>query len=248
MLSTARRMYGHDDTPERWAEECASAHSAIVDVPGRDEDCSICLSSMADGCVRTPCDHHFHGHCLGRHLAVARRSWVSANCPLCRGGLHGASQVLVRASSRRPLEVVPLPTQGGRCHLDRPYRFLTLGGFARLPGPVYFLLSCNEDRHSAPEASMWHIALPSRATIHLNFRSERHVHGSGVAAWLAGERWTRNPAVASAVSSGVRFQSQAPTATTPFSTANTPLLRKHRVNHIDKQDTQPASPRRPHRR
>lgn len=191
---------------ERGSELLPTAHSLVLIQPEAGEECPICLCLLADAdAVATGCGHVYHAECLRKHVAFSRREcpFVSARCPLCRAALSNASGIRVWAASGRPLEVVPLPSSGELCHLDRMYRFVSLGGFASLSGTVYYLLSSNEDRRTPASDGMWWITLPRAATLHLNFRSDRHINETGVRKWLDDEGWEPNDAIASAVSSGV---------------------------------------------
>lgn len=187
-------------TPSKCGEACPPL-VMVAPVPG--DDCSICLAPLAEECVRTPCNHVFHNDCLNRYLSVSRRDFGRrALCPLCRGPLSQVCGIAVRSMSGRPIEVVPLPAAGERCHLDRMYRFLSLGGFANLPADsVFYLLSSNEDRHTPASACMWRVTVPCHAILHLNFRSD--AHAAAADAWLKRDQWQRNRGIGSAVSSGV---------------------------------------------
>jgi len=52
------------------------------------EDCPICLESMADKeSVETNCKHHFHKECLDEHLRTKN------SCPLCRQRVTGTTVI-----------------------------------------------------------------------------------------------------------------------------------------------------------
>jgi len=52
------------------------------------EDCPICLESMADKeSVETNCKHHFHKECLDEHLRTKN------SCPLCRQRVTGTNVI-----------------------------------------------------------------------------------------------------------------------------------------------------------
>ena len=93
------------------------------------------------------------------------------------------------------------PTPGGRCHFDRPYRFIHLGDFQR-PNMLY-LLSSNEDRKTSSSQVMWVLDLRLHCTVHLNFRSERHACAPGVENWLAAKQFELNRVLRSTSSSGI---------------------------------------------
>lgn len=124
----------------------ATVDVALEPTTPRDEDCSVCLSPMSDGCVKTPCGHYFHDICLQQYFLVSHtaRSRTRASCPLCRASLRAPLPVSATASSGRPIEVVGVPAVGELCHLDRDYAFRSLGDFAR-PRMLY-LLTSNDDR------------------------------------------------------------------------------------------------------
>jgi hypothetical protein len=189
-----------DAPPFKCGEACPSLEVAAP-IPA--DDCAICLLPLAESCVRTPCNHVFHNECLSRYMSVSRRDLGRrALCPLCRGPLSQVSGIAVRSTSGRPIEVVPLPTPGDQCHLDRMYRFLSLGGFAELPADsIFYLLSSNEDRHTPANTCMWRLTLPCCAILHINFRSE--AHAAAADAWLKRDQWRRNRGLASAVSTGI---------------------------------------------
>ena len=84
------------------------------------DDCAICLAPLGT-CVTTPCNHSFHASCLEQYFLMSRGPGLRARCPLCRASVHAPLPVEVRAVSGRPIEVVPVPQPGGRCHYDRPY-------------------------------------------------------------------------------------------------------------------------------
>mmetsp|Transcript_76448 Transcript_76448/g.224319 ORF Transcript_76448/g.224319 Transcript_76448/m.224319 type:complete len:248 (-) Transcript_76448:130-873(-) len=162
------------------------------------DDCPICLSPLVGQLATTQCGHRFHASCLEHHLRVGNRC---ARCPICRGSLRAPSAVTARASSGRPIDVVNrVPRAGDRCHLDRDYRFLSLGSFGQRPGTM-FLLTSNDDKRTPAEAVMWTLAASAPVTVHLNFRSEGHVADTGAAGWLQEGGWERS-ALRSTVSTG----------------------------------------------
>ena len=69
------------------------------------EDCPICLTSLDDGCSRTPCLHVFHHKCLDAYFMASRREAGSqgarGKCPICRGAVHAPLPVKARATSGR---------------------------------------------------------------------------------------------------------------------------------------------------
>ena len=73
--------------------------------PRPGEDCPICLTSLDDGCSRTPCLHVFHHKCLDAYFMASRREAGSqgarGKCPICRGAVHAPLPVKARATSGR---------------------------------------------------------------------------------------------------------------------------------------------------
>jgi len=173
---------------------------ATVSAPAN-EDCPICLAPLVDKCVKTPCQHFFHAECLEDYFVRTREPGKRASCPLCRGPVHAPLPVEATASSRLPIEVVPVPAVSGRCHFDREYTFRSLGDFAS-PGILY-VLTCNDDRKMPATEVMWTLQTTVSVTVHLNFRSHGHAFGpEGVQQWLARDGWARNHDIRSAVSTG----------------------------------------------
>jgi len=145
--------------------------------------------------------------CIEEYFNVAwqehGRRGRAAHCPLCRASIRAPMPIKAKALSGRPIEVTPVPSVGEPCHIDRNYTFSSLGGFARSHGRMFYLLACNEDRRTAPSQVMWTVHATRDVTIHLNFRSERHVDKTGASVWLAAKGWRRNERIASTVSSGI---------------------------------------------
>lgn len=143
--------------------------------PSPDEDCPICLGSLVAGVIVTPCSHKFHSACLEKYFLTAREPGAQkARCPLCRATCHAPLPVEVSAASHKPIEIVSMPAQGARCHFDRPYSFMSLGGFADRPNMLY-LMTSNEDRKTPRDRVMWTLQSPHTIIVHLNFRSSDHV-------------------------------------------------------------------------
>jgi hypothetical protein len=165
-----------------------------------DEECSICLATLGP-CVITPCRHSFHAACLEHYFNTSREPNQRARCPLCRSSVHAPMPIEVRAVSGLPLEAVAVPAAGSRCHFDRPYRFLHLGDFAR--PHMLFLLSSNEDRKTSVRQPMWIIDASVPCTVHVNYRSTRHVIEGQQESWLAEKGFTPNGGLSSACTSGV---------------------------------------------
>jgi len=165
------------------------------------EDCPICLAPLDDECVKTPCQHHFHEDCLNDYFVRTREPGKRASCPLCRGPVHVPLPVEATASSGLPIEVVPVPPVGGRCHFDRQYTFRSLGGFT-FPGTLY-VMTCNDDRKTPATDIMWTLRTTVAVTVYLNFRSDGHAFGpAGIQQWLARDGWQRNHDIKSTVSTG----------------------------------------------
>ena len=113
-----------------------------------------------------------------------------------------SKQIEVKSTSERQLGLHALPQEGGRCHYDRGYTFLSLGGFAAMPD-TFYLRSCNDDRRTASSEVMWRLLSRVPLRVYLNFRSEAHVNAGQATMWLARDGWQRLDDVASTVSSGV---------------------------------------------
>mmetsp|Transcript_9941 Transcript_9941/g.22602 ORF Transcript_9941/g.22602 Transcript_9941/m.22602 type:complete len:307 (-) Transcript_9941:121-1041(-) len=105
------------------------------------------------------------------------------------------------SASGSAIEVLDgVPQAGSPCHLDRPYRFLSLGGFATAPNMRYVMTS-NEDKRTPASKVMWKLELRVPATVYLNFRGTDHV--AAVAdKWLHPQGWLLRPDIASTTSSG----------------------------------------------
>jgi len=175
------------------------AQLAVVPAVSEDE-CSICLATLGE-CVTTPCGHSFHAACLEHYFKISRSPGQRARCPLCRASVHTPAPVEVRSTNNLPIEAVAVPAPGGRCHYDRPYFFMHLGGFDA-PNMIY-LMSSNEDRKTPAHRPMWVVELAQPCSVHLNFRSERHVSEGHAEGWLAAKGFVRNPSLRSTRSSGV---------------------------------------------
>lgn len=115
---------------------------AVVASHRPEEECAICLATLGS-CVTTPCGHSFHASCLEHYFNQSRQPGCRSRCPLCRASVHAPLPIEVRAVSGLPIEVITVPPAGSRCHFDRPYRFLHLGGFADRQN-MLFLLTSNE--------------------------------------------------------------------------------------------------------
>lgn len=86
--------------------------------PRPDEDCAICLASLLDRCVATPCVHCFHLACLETHVRTSARSGPP-RCPTCRTSLVGPeatrahdtqSQVAIGPAAQAPApQAAPQP-------------------------------------------------------------------------------------------------------------------------------------------
>eukprot|EP00746_Dinoflagellata_sp_MGD_P026060 gnl/MRDRNA2_/MRDRNA2_16141_c0_seq1.p1 gnl/MRDRNA2_/MRDRNA2_16141_c0~~gnl/MRDRNA2_/MRDRNA2_16141_c0_seq1.p1 ORF type:complete len:235 (-),score=43.13 gnl/MRDRNA2_/MRDRNA2_16141_c0_seq1:54-758(-) len=95
----------------------------------------------------------------------------------------------VEATSGREIQILDkVPAVGDRCHLDRTYKFISLGDFAEKPKMKY-LLTSNDDKTTSNRNVMWKLDLRVAVVVHLNFRSERHVRGTGAMQWLQEEGW-----------------------------------------------------------
>jgi hypothetical protein len=183
-----------------------STETDVTIAPATGEDCVICLSTISDDCVCTPCNHHFHQGCLDQYLLThgcheeCDQLYRRARCPICRGSLRFPLAVEARSTSDRRIEVVDIPCVGGHCHFDRGYTFTSLGSFQR-PGMLYVQTS-NDDRRTPASNVMWVVESQVRVAVHLNFRSEKHVSTTGVESWLRAHGWQRNRNLKSTVSTG----------------------------------------------
>mmetsp|Transcript_12251 Transcript_12251/g.41062 ORF Transcript_12251/g.41062 Transcript_12251/m.41062 type:complete len:314 (-) Transcript_12251:480-1421(-) len=216
-----RLLRPHAGTPERrpsLGSRLRRAFAALVVLPDPQEEeeeahgpelqltrthsgaeCAICLATLGS-CVETPCGHAFHAACLEHYFATSLPG-QRPRCPYCRSSVHAPLPVEARAVSGLPLEPVAAPRRGGLCHFDRHYRFLDLGDFGR--AGMLYLLSSNEDRKTASSAVMWVVEARVPCTIHLNYRSARHVAEGRQEEWLRAKGFAPNGALRSAVSSGV---------------------------------------------
>lgn len=92
--------------------------------------------------------------------------------------------VIASATSGRQLELLKkVPEVGDRCHLDREYTFRSLGCFAERQH-MWYLLTSNRDKMTPASKVMWTLDFAVPATVHLNFRSRRHVTETGASIWL----------------------------------------------------------------
>lgn len=143
LLEAARRLFHSIAAPTPPGATSEALEAAGIAVPinanagelacepaTSEEDCPICLVPL-DDCVRTPCGHLFHKACLEHYFMVAREPGTRAKCPLCRSAVHAPLPVEAEAASGLPIEVVAVPSPGGRCHFDRRYIFTDLGSFSR---------------------------------------------------------------------------------------------------------------------
>lgn len=170
----------------------------VPEAPVEGEDCCVCLAPQSEPCVKTHCGHVYHAACLAEHMRVRSR----ATCPMCRSSLRGPTSVLARATSGRPLELLEcVPSRFGKCHLDRDYWFLMLGGFANKPR-TYYLRTCNEDKHTPSTRVMWVLDSHVPTVVYLNFRSRCHVTETGADVWLQEQGWAEST-MRSTVSTGM---------------------------------------------
>lgn len=168
-----------------------------------EDDCPICLTTLDEAIIRTPCDHKFHAACIERYFLTSRQPGCKATCPLCRQACHVPLPIEVSAASQRPIEIVSLPASGNsmRCHFDRGYTFLDLGGFAEQQNMLYVMTS-NDDRKTPRDRVMWTLDSKHTLNVHLNFRSDKHVTNGGCERWLEENGWAPNKSIRSTVSSG----------------------------------------------
>lgn len=199
-LASARRLLScSSPAPSSLPGRLRNWHVKLDKVPLEpEEECAICLAQLIEQCVLTDCGHRFHMNCLENNFIVTSR----ATCPLCRRSLRGPKGISARALSGRPIEVLDaVPGRGAKCHFDRSYRFILLGDFVRHPRMLY-VLTCNEDKRTPVSEVMWKLEAEVPMTVHLNFRSEHHVLGTGIATWLNECGWKRST-MRSTVSSGI---------------------------------------------
>lgn len=99
--------------------------------------------------------------------------------------------IQAEAMSGRRIEVMSsVPSVGGFCHIDRDYRFKSLGDFAKRPGMRYILTS-NEDKRIPATKVMWKLKVNVNVTVYLNFRSASHVELTGAQTWLDQGGWQK---------------------------------------------------------
>jgi len=111
--------------------------------------------------------------------------------------------ITVEATSRREIKLLDgVPSGGSRCHLDRSYRFISLGDFAG-KDRMRYLMTSNDDKNMTNSAVMWKISVMVPVVVYLNFRSESHVQNTGATRWLQDGGWTLCPDMKSTVSTGV---------------------------------------------
>lgn len=64
---------------------------ALEEAPASADDCPICMCTLTQKCVRTPCGHHFHEGCLQRYFRTVkkeREKGYGVKCPMCRSSMH----------------------------------------------------------------------------------------------------------------------------------------------------------------
>lgn len=113
--------------------------------------------------------------------------------------------ITATAMSERSIRVLDtLPVVGSKCHLDRDYRFTSLGGFANEPN-MFYILTSNDDKITSARNVMWRLDVRRpHATVFLNFRSLQHAMVNGVADWLRRDGWNApKTMIASTVSTGI---------------------------------------------
>lgn len=109
--------------------------------------------------------------------------------------------ITVKAMSGRDITLMDgLPSVGSRCHLDRSYRFISLGDFAGREGMRY-LSTCNDDKNMPVRVVMWRLEVIVPVVVYLNFRSEGHVRHTGE--WLQEGGWKLRNDMRGTVSTGV---------------------------------------------
>jgi hypothetical protein len=204
VLDAVRRLFslfvGPEEPRPAWPGRPQGGEPALRDGEPCEDDCAICLQPLTT-CVITPCEHNFHRECLEQYFLGARSPGSRAKCPLCRRYVHAPLPIEATALSGRNIEVVAVPPRGGRCHFDRAYCFLELGGFDT-PGMLY-VLTPNDDRHTPTTSVMWQLESEHELDVHLNFRSPEHVSNGGCEGWLRSGGWQRNRELRSTVSSGM---------------------------------------------
>lgn len=109
--------------------------------------------------------------------------------------------IVAETASGRPIQVMNVPSIGGLCHLDRDYRFKSLGGFAEKPSMRYIRTS-NEDKRMPETQIMWKLKVNKDVTVYLNFRSLAHVESTGAKEWLEEGGWQEST-LKSTVSTGI---------------------------------------------
>lgn len=137
-----------------------------------------------------------HSALLGDYVAP---SYGQREMELTFLKLHGPA-VTVEAKSGREIKLLDsVPKPGERCHFDRSYKFLSLGGFEQKTSMRYVMTS-NDDKATSAEQVMWRLNVRMPVVVYLNFRSSFHVRYAQ--SWLDEGRWERS-ILESTVSSGI---------------------------------------------
>jgi len=189
-----------DADPSGASPKDPSLADGTTEEASQQDDCPICLAPLVGDCATTLCGHRFHAACLEQHLQLGDEK-ARMRCPMCRRSMRAPSPVEASSTSGRYLEVVDVPRGGDRCHFDRNYRFISLGGFASRQSMMY-LMTSNEDKRTPVESVMWILETTVPVIVYLNFRSSRHLTTTGVLRWLKAEAWKQS-SLQSTVSSGI---------------------------------------------
>lgn len=112
-----------------------------------------------------------HSAFLGDYLAPSHDHEGTMELTFLK--LHGPA-VTVQAKTGREIKLMDVPTRGEKCHFDRGYRFLSLGGFSEKPSMRYIMAS-NDDKATRSDETMWRLNVRMPVVVYLNFRSEFHV-------------------------------------------------------------------------
>lgn len=170
----------------------------MVPPPLQGEECPICLTSLTEDCMKTPCGHYFHKDCLEHCFDMPSRGCVAqVRCPVCRGSLKVPMPVEAVAASGRRIDVVQVPTVGALCHFDRAYNFRSLGSFRH--NSMLYIMTSNDDRKTPSDEVMWRLTCQTPIRVYINFRSQCH---SRFATWLEPGGWRKDPSMKSTVTTG----------------------------------------------
>lgn len=207
---------GEKGKPTRWCE--AGIHSAPLLVRRLSGQSVLSIDEAAPG---TPMARVVEGICaetgafpdevrlVAGASVVDHEAWLGdCTLPPAAGPVEisyifvPGPSITAETTSGSPIQVLEglPPAPSLRCHNDRGYRFMSLGGFEQMPN-VRYVLTPNGDKSTPSSDVMWTLDIRVPAKVHLNFRSTRHVTQTGASEWLAQDGWTVSD-LQSTVSSG----------------------------------------------